>query len=289
MMNMIVLGVGTVLTAAYLFFLFRGAEYDGMIEPLDTDEFPFKTLYSAGFALGQTKLFRLRGKLGVRLRDTAALYYGKKYSEYYARAIWAQVLSLSWFSLAVFLLAASCFTNDMGTFLALMGIVVAALAVYYFITYAQEKLNKRRDACESELPSAISKLALLVNSGTTLHEAWRMTAEGKDGVFYDLMRKSCVSMDNGLPEIDAVYEFGASTGSSDVKKFTSALIQSIERGGGELPMFLANQSAELWAQYRQRLLQKGEQAASGLLMPVALMFGGVIIIVLASAMQSFSL
>ena len=43
MMNMIVLGVGTVLTAAYLFFLFRGAEYDGMIEPLDTDEFPFKT------------------------------------------------------------------------------------------------------------------------------------------------------------------------------------------------------------------------------------------------------
>ena len=45
----------------------------------------------------------------------------------------------------------------------------------------------------------------------------------------------------------------------------------------------------LFRSHRQRLLQKGEQAASALLMPIALMFVGVMLIVIASALQSFSL
>jgi len=88
--------------------------------------------------------------------------------------------------------------------------------------------------------------------------------------------------------IDAIYDFGVMTNSDDVKKFTSALIQSLERGGGDLPKFLTNQSAELWAHRRQYYLQKGEKAASALLMPIALLFMGVIIIVIAAAMRTFS-
>ena len=259
--SFIILGIGTVLTVLFLTLLFKGAAYDDLIEPLDSDAFPMKILYSAGFALQDTKLLRLRGKLGARLRDSASLYYGKKFGEFYARAVWAQALSF----------------------------VLASLAAYYFLTYSDGELKKRRAACEGELPNAISKLALLVNSGATLHEAWKMVAFGKEGVIYELMRRSCEAMENGRAEIDSLYDFGVWSNSPDVKKFTSALIQSIERGGGELPIFLANQSGELWSQHRQRLLQKGEQAASALLMPIALMFVGVMLIVIASALQSFSL
>ena len=79
------------------------------------------------------------------------------------------------------------------------------------------------------------------------------------------------------------------TNSDSIKKFVSALIQSIERGGSDLPQFLANESSELWNEKRQMLLQKGEKAASKLLMPIAIMFLGIILIVISSAIQSFSM
>lgn len=288
-MSIVVLALGTVFSLIFLILLFMGGKYDYMIEPLDSNIYPLKFFYSAGFALQNTKLFRLRGKLGERLRSTASLYYGKKFGEFYARAIWAQVLSYILVCLALFFLAAGLFSGDMCVFLALSGVVLAVLAAYYFMTYLENKLKERQSACESELPSAISKLALLVNSGATMHKAWKMVAFGKEGVIYDLMRKSCEAMDNGRSEIDALYDFSVLSNSPDVKKFTSALIQSVERGGGELPIFLANQSGELWGQHRQKLLQKGEQAASALLMPIAMMFFGVMLIVIASAVQSFSM
>lgn len=285
-MNVIILTIGTVLSLIFIVLLFKGGRNDYMIEPLDNDAFPLKFLYSVGFELQGAKPLRLRGKLGAKLREDTTLYYGKKFSEFYARAIWAQTLSFMLVSLALMFLLAGLFGS---AFYALLGVVLAALAAYYFVNYTSDKLKTRRDACEDELPNAISKLALLVNSGATLHDAWKIVAYGKAGPFYELMQDSCVAMDNGKAEVDAIYDFGAASSSQDVKKFTSALIQSIERGGGELPIFLANQSAELWGQHRQRLLQKGEQAASALLMPIALMFAGTMLIVIVSAMQSFSL
>lgn len=56
-----------------------------------------------------------------------------------------------------------------------------------------------------------------------------------------------------------------------------------------MPQFLANQSSELWNEKRQLLLQKGEKAASKLLMPIAIMFLGIMLIVISSAVQSFSM
>ena len=287
MMSIVILGIGTALSLLFVILLFKGSECDYMIEPLDSDAFPMKFLYSAGFALQELPFARLRGKLGSKLRDDATLYYGKKYGEFYARAIWAQTLSFALAALSLMFVAAGLFSGDLCLFSAVVGVVLAMLAAYYFLTYTSGKLRERQDECESELPNAISKLALLVNSGTTMHEAWKMVALGKEGVLYNMMRRSCDAMDNGESEIDAIYTFGVSSSSPDVKKFTSALIQSIERGGGELPLFLANQASELWGQRRQKLLQKGEQAASALLMPITLMFFGVMLIIVAAAIQSF--
>lgn len=287
MASIILLGIGTVLSLVFLVLLFVGDRYDYMIEPLDSDAFPMKFLYSVGFALQNTKLLHLRGELGSRLRDSTTLCYGKKFAEYYARAIWAQTLSFVLLCLALMMLLAGQFSGNNCVFFAFLGLVLSIASAYYFITYPENKLKQRRDACNSELPNAISKLALLVNAGVTLHEGWEMVAFGKEGTLYDFMRKSCEAMKNGRAEIDALYDFGVLSNSQEVKKFTSALIQSIERGGGELSAFLANQSVELWGQHRQRLLQKGEQAASALLMPIALMFVGVMLIVIVAALQSF--
>lgn len=279
------LAVGTVLAIVFGILLICGRKYDYMFEALDGDNFPLKSVYGAGMFLQDMKIGKMPEKLAARLHESTRLIYSRKYSEYYTRIIWAQSLSLGLlFSTLFFILAGV--VPDMAAILGVVGVVMAILPGAYFINHAGEQVSKRRDECDAAFPNAISKLALIVNSGVILHDAWEIVAYGNDGTFYDMMRQSCDTMKNGKSDIDAITEFGYLTDSEDIKKFTSALTQSIERGGAELPSFLSNQSRELWNHHRQYMLQKGEKAAGALLMPITLMFVGIIMIVIAAAMQS---
>jgi tight adherence protein C len=58
----------------------------------------------------------------------------------------------------------------------------------------------------------------------------------------------------------------------------------MERGGGELSAFLLQYSSEMWALKKQTMLQKGEKAASALLGPTAIIFVGIILVVLGGAL-----
>lgn len=287
-MNYIFLIIGTVLTLLFVIMLLKGQKYNYMIDALEGDDFPLKSIYCAGLALQDVKLFQLSGKIASFLRDNTKLIYSRKFSEFYTRVIWAQALSFGMLCGGVCFLF-SAILADLALLLGLLGFVMLILPGFYFVTHVKDLVQKRSDACDEEFPNAIAKLALIVNSGVILHDSWEVVAYGNSGVFYDLMQRSCLEMQNGKSDIDAIYEFGVQSGSDTVKKFTSALIQSIERGGGELPIFLSNQSKELWAHRRQVMLQKGEKAAGALLMPIALMFLGVMLIVISAALQSFSM
>jgi len=288
-MEILFLFIGTILSILFIIMLFKGSKYDYMLESLDGDAFPLQSIYSVGFGWQDTKLFRLRGKIGDQLRSDTILIYSRQYSEYYARVVWAQVISFVHMFLAIgFVLAGVC-SGDMSGFFATVGVALSAISGYYFYTYTSGKVKTMQNECDREFPNAISKLALIVNSGVILRDAWKIVAEGKEGTFYSMMYDSCVEMENGKSEVEAISEFGTKTNSDDIKKFTSSIVQSIERGGADLPVFLTNQSSELWAHKRQVMLQKGEQAAGALLMPIALMFLGVILIVISAAMQGFSM
>lgn len=288
-MNMILLIIGTVLSALFIIMMFAGSKYDYMIESLLGDDFPCKGLYVVGLKWQDFRPVQLKGKIGDSLRNNTQMIYSKKYSEFYARIIWAQIITFFHLIIALFCLLSGMTSGSTSSFYLMVGIIAAVLAVYYFYSSPKEKVKKRQEVCEEEFPNVISKLALIVNSGVILHDSWEMVSYGKNGEIYDLMRKSCVEMNNGKSEIDALYEFGIMTNSDSIKKFVSALIQSIERGGSDLPQFLANESSELWNEKRQMLLQKGEKAASKLLMPIAIMFLGIMLIVISSAIQSFSM
>lgn len=288
-MNIVFLILGTVLALSFITLLFKGAKYDDMLEPLEGDAFPLKTIYSVGLALQDTKFGRLQGSIGDKLRKDTTLIYSKKYSEFYARIIWAQMLSFSLLVLSVAFLLSGLSNGNMSSFYIVAGIACSAIFVWYFFNNTKDKVDTRKSECEKEFPNAVTKLALIVNSGVILHDAWKKVAYGNTGIFYDMMQKSCEDMDNGKADIDAVYEFGMLTNSDDIKKFTSTLIQSMERGGADLPQFLTNQTSELWSIHRQKTLQKGEKAAGELLIPIALMFGGIMLIVISAAMSSFSM
>lgn len=276
------MGIGTILAVLFMMQLIKGKKYEAVVENLDGNVFPLNGLYGVGFSWSTMKLFQLKGKTEAKLKINASLLYEPQYAEYYATVAWVQTITLVHLFLAVTFLVAGML-QGMTAFVLLVGIFMTVLVGTYCLENMKNTLSKRTEECESQLPEVVSTMAVLVNSGMVLREAWNMVAENGSGAFYELMRKTSENMKNGYSDMDAIFLFGKSTNSTEIKKFTSALIQSMEKGGAELSTFLARQSSELWNAKKQRMLQSGEKAAGKLLMPIVLIFVGVIIIVMTAA------
>lgn len=279
-MRIIMLGIGTVLTVLLLVKLISGKKYEKMTESLEGKDFPLKELYGIGYGWQYGKLFYLKGKKKKELMGQARLLYDVRYAEYYAVLAWVQMLTFVHIFLCAGFLLGGLMNSVMMLFI---GIGAAVVFGGLLLNQMKEKVDDRQQECAIELPEVVSTMALLINSGMMLKEVWDTIAYSKEGTIYSLMQNACSDMQNGVSELDAIYRFGVLSGSPEIKKFTSSLTQSIEMGNSDLSMFLVNQSTEMWNMKKQLMLQKGEKAATKLLMPTVLIFLGIIIIVLSGA------
>ena len=281
-MRYIFIGIGSILSILFIIQIKKGKQFESIVENLDGNDFPLNQLYSVGFAWSSIKLFQFKGKRAAELKAQASLLYEPQYAEYYANVAWAQTITLVHLFLTITFLMAGIMYES--AFLMLgAGIFLSVVVAAYCLENMKNTLAKRTEECEVQLPEVVSTMAVLVNSGMVLREAWNMVADNGKGAFYELMRKAGENMRNGYSDADAIFLFGRASNSTEVKKFTSALLQSMEKGGAELAGFLAHQSSELWSAKRQRMLQAGEKAATKLLLPIVLIFVGVIIIVMTAA------
>lgn len=281
-MRIVFMLVGTILSILYIVLLKKGEVYISYVENLDEEKFPMSELYVTGFVLMENPILSLKGNLGKNLKTQASLLYELQYAEYYASVAWAQALSLTHLFLAVTFLAAGLL-YDSATLMLGAGIFMSVVIAVYCLEDMKNRLDSRTKECEMQLPEVVSSMAILVNSGMVLKEAWKTIAYSRDGAFYELMKKATENMNNGYSDADAIFMFGREINSPEIKKFTSALLQSMEKGGTELAGFLSSQSSEIWNSKRQRMLQEGEKAATKLLIPIVLIFGGIMVIVLTAA------
>ena len=282
LMRIVVLLIGTALTVLFVIQEKRGAEAAELYENLDAGRFPMSGVYTVGYAWTMKGPFRLKGKLGSNLRAQAAVLYPQQFADYYSTAVWAQVISFVHLILAFTFVIAGLMYSMCGFWL-FAGIVLAGVSAGFFLTQFKELIKERTTKCDYQLPEVVSTMAILVNSGMVLKEAWRLVAENGEGEFYELMRNASEDMKNGYSDADAIYRFGKASNSGEIKKFVSALLQSMDKGGSELTLFLSIQSSELWKIKRQHMLQEGEKAATKLLAPIVLIFVGVMVIVMTSA------
>jgi tight adherence protein C len=282
--------VSLVLATACIGFMFIGVlggnRYHSYVKDLDKGIYPMRGFYTIGFYLSRTRLFRLRGKLARDLKKQAAILYGEIYHEYFAALAWAQFISMSLLGVSVLLIFGALAGSTAAVFFILMSGLAVAAFWNLALSKMKETLAKRRDECVSEFPEMISKLSLLISTGMVLSDAWKHVARGKDGELYSLMRKTVEMIDNGESEISAIYRFGVLSDAPEIKKFSSAIIQGLEKGNVGLADFLTAQASELLAAKRQFLLQKGEIAAGKLIIPLAIMFIGIIMIIIVAAIQS---
>ncbi len=269
--------IATVLVGVFLLLLIAGGRYNNMIAPLNNKEFPLCELYGVGFAVLALTRHDYTSKGERKRRQQIALIYGEKHAEYYLRVNAAERVTLA-FLLVVVGFAMFGLVNDyliVGVFL-----LFAFAAYSYVSTLPQTQLEKKTAQILNDFADVASKLALLVNAGMIMKEAWTKVAYTGTTELYLEMQRVVVNMQNGVSEVDAYTEFGSRCTAPEIKKFTSTIVQGLVKGNRELVEMIKQQSREIWDAKRHRVRQQGEKAASKLLIPICIMFIGILIMII---------
>ena len=169
--------------------------------------------------------------------------------------------------------------------LLLLGLVMGGLLILYLDLTLQDKLTARRQEIVLDLPQVLSKLTLLVNSGMVLRDAWKKVSITGERALYQEMQNANLEMENGVMEIDAYRNFAERCNVKEVRKFTSLIIQNLNKGNEELAYFMKDLSDEMWEVKKNEVKQKGEKANSKLLLPMMMIFIGILLMVMVPVMQ----
>lgn len=249
-----------------------------MFENLNDEDYPVKEVYFVGYSLVKRMKLDTRSKKGRQLRKLLVVLYGEKFVEYYLNVVAAQRLTMV---LTVLALAAPIYFFSQGSLLAFVGVAIGAGAAYwYYGTTTEELVAKRSDEIMSSFSDVVSKLALLVNAGLILQEAWERTSLSGESLIYREMRHSVEEMRNGTALVDALFGFGQRCMLPEIRKFSSTLIQGVSKGNSELAGMLTQQSKEVWNLKRQNVHRQGELANSKLLLPMCVTFIGILIMIM---------
>ena len=87
-----------------------------------------------------------------------------------------------------------------------------------------------------DLPQVLSKMALLINSGMVLREAWKKTSETGDRALFQEMRVFNEEVRNGASDYEAFMNFADRCSVKEIRKVISTLMQNMQKGNKELAL-----------------------------------------------------
>lgn len=271
------MGASLVFLLLWLLLYLLGNKYNDIFDVLEEKDYPLKELYGMGYAFMELIHYQYKSPWDRKIRNNLEILHTEKYAEYYLRVIYAQIVSIGSL-LLVFGLGLTILSGEtaMLTVVALYEFIV----VYYFMTLPRTTIQKRSDELINDYAEVVSNLALLTNAGMILREAWEEVAYSNDGVFYKEMQGVVIDMNNGVGEAEAFRDFGIRCVIPEAKKLASTITQGIQKGNSELSKSLQEQSREVWEQRKQLVKRRGEKAANKLMIPIYLMFIGILIMII---------
>ncbi len=275
--DIIIFAIGFIFLIIWMVFFFKGKKYESLFAGLDENDYMFKEIYFVGYAIMETIGYQYRSKADRKLRKEISVLYGDKYADYYLRVTYAQKTTIAF---TLFVLAFPMYGLANTILASLVVMLFAGVAYYYFGTATEQKITKRSEEMLSDFSNVVSKLALLTNAGMIMREAWEEVAYTGESTLYIEMQKAVDEMHNGVSEVDALFNFGTRCIIPEIKKFTSTIVQGIIKGNSELTIMLQEQSKEVWALKKQNVRRQGEKAASKLMIPIMIMFAGILIMII---------
>jgi tight adherence protein C len=290
MEDYIIMIIATVVFASFVVMEVIGKKYEAYVSAVSGSEYQLSEFYGIGFAWQQlVPALGYDGALGARVRESARILYGEKYCEYYSRLALAQAYTFAHLALVFCSILAGFTDGSTAAMVLLVGVVAALVLAKNYVDEPKNKLEKRTQECLDEFPNMVMKLSLMISSGMILREAWFLVKDSTGGQLHELMEQSCSRMANGMSDSEAIRRFGYEANAKEMKRFATELVQGIEKGSSELVGILTRQSDELWELKKQMALQKGEQASAKLLIPTALMFAGLLLVVVSASLSGQSI
>ena len=286
MAQLIMFALGAVTSLVFIVLYFSNSpKYRDYINGIDDKVFMMPDFFVVGMAVVQ--MFKINTeKKDAKKRQKLAELFGEQYVSFYSMVLTASTISylLMFFPIAFFLGAMS---NQ--PIVAVLVIVVSFLFPVYVGMNIDTKISEQRNEILLDYPSILSKMALLINAGMMLREAWELVGESGDTKLYREMQAVTKKIKNGITETQAYRELADACKINEMKKFVSIICQNLERGSSELVFVMRELSDEAWNAKKNVAKMKGDSATAKLILPIGLTFVGILIMILVPIMANMNL
>ena len=252
-------------------------KYETVLAGINKDDYSMAELYYIGFGFMQLIHYDMETKRARKRIKEIAEVYGKKYAVYYYYVLSGAKFTFVLTLVPIFLILSVLASKPTAMF---FGGVLTFLLLWYLDEKVNDKLMERHDDLLKAYPQMLSKLTLLVNSGMPMRDAWNKVADSNEGVLYQEMKITEEELRNGVSEATAYRDFGERCSVKPLKKFASMMIQNLQKGSAEVVAFLKDMSNEAWEEKKHLIKRKGEVASSKLLLPIGMIFGGILMLVM---------
>lgn len=282
--RLIVLILATVLALMWIILVMKYEKiYKEITDSIDSEKYRYPELFCIGFTLMKwLKIDSSSRKARKRIKEISEIQ-GKKYAEYYFYII----NGAKWtYGYTVVVLSALLGAVSNTPLAFVFGVLLAFLLMWYLEEVMNDQLEERRDELLADMPQMLSKMTLLVNSGMVIREAWKKVAYGGKREIYKEMQMTVQEMQNGVSEIEAYRNFADRCSIKEVRRFSSTMIQNMQKGNAEIARFLQELSNDMWEEKKHLVKRKGELANSKLLIPTAMIFVGILIMIMVPAFMN---
>ena len=279
----------------------KGA-YDDYMDAVDQKEYSLKDIIPAGLYINERiklqrilpmALYQRLHKYDLNIKGQILEIYGLKYADFYMMIHCANRTATSLaasMGAAFFALLAAGRGDPDNSRLFIVISLASLIGVQLLVDNdLKEKIAKRHLAIQRDFPDFINKLTLLVNAGMTLSRALEkiINDNKKTTPLYNELTYAMSEIRAGKPEAIAYEEFGRRCKIKEVIRFVSVVIQNLKKGGAEVVPVLRVQAMECWELRKNVAKQLGEQASTKILLPLIIMFIGILIIVITPALMGF--
>jgi len=267
----------------FLFLKYRSAYHD-FIAGVDKKQYFMTSLFFIGY--GMMKVLRINidsSKAKKKIKEIAEIYGEYARFQYYTK-IAAQFTYIFTFLPIVFFIGA--ITGDF--MIVGVGVLASLILPVYFEMDLLSQIDKRHNELMVDFPHVISQMALLMNAGMPLREVIRRLASRKDTLFYNELKIMINMIDQGESEYDAMRQFADRCGVPEIRKFSLMVMQNIIRGSENMANALTEMSNEIWNDRKNHIRQLGEKVSTRLLLPIMMIFGGILVMVIVPALSSFN-
>jgi len=258
-------------------------KYQTICETIQGKIFILPELYFIGFALIDLFKIKLDTPRQVIRKQRLIEVYGAERAAFYQYAILGGQVTYFIISITLGLLFGAMM-NDL--FVGASGIVGAILLVAYFQYEIKRKVVKRREALLADFLQVVAALALLTNAGLTLREAWIEVWQSGSGIMHQEMKMTTIEIQNGTAEVDAFNHLAKRCVVKEIRKLASVIVQHLHKGGVGIAHSLIEMSYEVWQEKKSTVKKKGELISQKLLLPIGMMFIGILLMIVIPVFSS---